>query len=343
MANRNSAAMLRLGSMGLLALVIGGCGGGGGGGVAPPSQVAVTAANQDAVARAGMVGIQGGLVGGSLGLAGGGQSSPMSAAAGPGLQRALALATKTALAAAGRKNIAAVSGLTENCAVSGSFTGTVDDRDNSQSITSGDVLNLTFNNCSEVAGETISGGMGATYTQVVRSPLTVGAAVTVSNLNFVEAATGYSAGMDGGFNFSYSEISTTVSTTRMVVPGALALRAVTATFNDTVTLLDGYTVDSSYDSASLPPGGTTPGRTTSTATGPVASSAAGGFVRMATPVPLVQYDVDSYPRSGVVTATGTSGALRATVLSSTQVQMDLDADGNGNFEATKTVAWALLL
>lgn len=336
------ARKARLGAIGLIALALAACGGGGGGGTPPPPNVAVTATNQDSVTRAGVVSMQGSMIGGSLGIAtGSGSSSPLAATA-PALRRALAVGVKRI--AVGRKTIAVVIGPeTQNCTESGSVTGTIDDRNNDGQLNAGDVLSITFNNCVEVAGEVMSGRMSATYTQIVASPLTVGAAVATENLLFSETATGTSASLNGGFNLTYTEPSSFTSVTRIVVPNQLAMGATTPAYTDTVTLLDGYTVESTYDSLALPPGGTTPGRTSSTATGPVASAAAGGFVRVTTLEPLVQYDVDDYPRSGRFEAVGVTGKLRATVLSVTQVQVDLDANGDNVFEQTKTLAWTQIL
>ena len=129
----------------------------------------------------------------------------------------------------------------------------------------------------------------------------------------------------------------------MRVPNSLALRVTTPVYSDTVTLLDGYTVDSNYDRTALPPGGTVAGRTTSSASGKVASASAGGFVLVQTVEPIVQYDIDAYPRSGRLTAVGNTGSVQVTVLSTTQVRIELDADGNRSYEASKLVAWDQLL
>ncbi|MBX3606088.1 MAG: hypothetical protein KF788_12470 [Piscinibacter sp.] len=330
----------RLAPLAALALALVACGGGGDSGTPPPPNVAVTAANQDSVTRAGMVSMQGGVLGSSFGIASADSASP--AAVGPLLRRALAGSSKRVAAA--RKTVAVVVGpITDACTVSGTFTGTIDDRNNDGVLNSGDSISITFTNCVEVAGEVLNGRMAATYTQVVATPVTIGATVVAENLSFTDATTNTSASLNGGFNMTYTEPGATVAVTRIVVPDQLALGATTPVYSDTVTLLDGYTVESTYDSSALPPGGATPGRTSSTASGPVASTAAGGFVRFTTIEPLVQYDVDDYPRSGRFEAVGTTGKLRATVLSGTEVQIELDANGDGTFEASKTLPWTDLL
>lgn len=335
MAGISRVSAARLGVAGLVALTLVACGGGGGGAGSQPAQnVAVTAANQDDVTRASFAGMATGTLGGSLGIAGGGQSSPLSLAA-PAVRRAL-VSTFKRTAAAGRKLPATVYPDSGACTVSGSYSGSVNDRDENRALSVGDTVSVTFSDCVEEAGVVMNGKMSFTYTQISQSPVTVGASVSAEGLSVRETATSYVASMNGGFNFTYSEPTASTGVTRMVVPDALEIGAQTPAFSDTVTLLDGYTVDSTYDT-------TAPARTVSTATGPVASQRAGGFVRVSTAVPLVQYDTEDYPHSGQIIATGLTGKLRATVQSNTTVQIELDAAGDGTYETSKTVTWISLL
>lgn len=324
----------RIASIALL-LTLAACGGGGSS-VPSAANVEVTAANQDAVSRAGMVAVQGGSIGGSLGLSSNSPASPLAAVVRNGARRAL-------LAAAGRKSIAAVLGpRSTDCAVSGSASATLNDRDNSLGVSVGDTLTVSFNNCSDVAGSVLSGTMSATYTQVVTSPsLAVGASVVVSSLSATE--TGYSAVLDGGFALAYSQPSASVETTRITVGNSLSLQATTPVYGDTITLRSGYFVEDSHDVSAVPPEGGAAGRTTSTASGQVASAAGGGYVQVQTLDPIVQYDIDDFPRSGRLQAVGKTGALQAVILSATQVRIELDVGGDGTYEATKTVAWTQLL
>lgn len=318
----------------LLCLALAACGGGGGGGSPPPKNVAVTAANQDAVTRAAMAGASTGALGGSLGSipTGGGQASPL-ALVHPALMRALSVGVSTA------KRPAAVFPANGACTLSGSFSGSVNDRDGSLSLTVGDTVSLTFSDCIDVTGVVLNGSMSFTYTQLVQTPLTVAATVAASGLSVDETGTSYAASLSGGFAFTYTEPTGTTAQTVITVPDALALGVRTPTYSDTITLLDGYTTNSAYDSVAA--------LTTVTAAGPVATRAGGGFVTVATPTPLVQLDSEDYPHAGVVVVTGLTGQVRATVQSSsaqspTAVLMELDADGNNSFEASKTVAWASL-
>jgi hypothetical protein len=312
------------------------CGGGGGddddGG--PPGTIDVTLANQNTLTRTALVTVQGGLIVGSLGIAGG--PSPSSRALG----RALLAGVRGGAAA--RERGAAVIGPTRlDCDVSGSVTFSLDDRDNDQQPSVGDVLSASFSACSDFPGEVIDGSMGATYTQVVASPPTVGASVTVNDLSMSDGPRSVAA--DGAFAFTYRETSASAATLHIVVSGSLAMGVTTPVFSDTVTMRSGYTIDVSEDLAAAPPGGGTPGRSTTTVTGQVSSAAAGGTVQVDTMEPIVQYSDDDYPREGRIGVTGKTGSLQATVLSTTEVRIETDTNGDGQFDSTTTLPWTQLL
>ena len=336
-------------------LALGGCGGGGGGGDGgspPPGSVDVTAGNQDQLSRAAVAAAQGGFVPGAVPVAGGGGSlfggraRALSAArSGAGLEPTAAAVWWQALQAGtganttGRARPAALIGPTEDpCLVSGSTVLTIDDRDNNLMASAGDVLTVVFKACSDVAGETLGGTMSLQLTQVTRSPrLSFAAAATLTGLSIT--LPGHTARYDGDFTMSYAEPSATLATTRMVVGKQLAVHAQTVNFDDTFTLRAGLTIDSNYDAAALPPGGTVPGLTTTTSNGSVAAASAGGYVSVTTLAPLLQYDVDAFPRSGHFDVVGKNGSLQLTVLAAGKVRIDLDANGDGTFDQTKTVDW----
>lgn len=312
-----------------------GCGGGGSDGGGPPGTIDVTLANQNTLTRAAMVTVQSGLVGGSLGLTGSAQPGPQASRA---LVRVLLAGARSS--AVPRESIAALIRAQVPCGISGVVDFTLDDRDNSQAPSTGDVLSAIFTACSDVAGEVVSGRMNATYTQVVRSPLAVGANVTLSDLSLADGPRSVAA--SGTFAFTYQEPSASVATLRMVVANSLALRVTTPVFADTVTMLDGYTIDTAEDFTAVPPGGGTPGRSTTTVSGKVSSTAAGGAVQVDTVNETVQYSDDDYPRAGRLNVVGKNGSLQATALSATQVRIDTDVNGDGQFDANTTVPWTQL-
>ena len=305
---------------GVLAALLAACGGGRGDDGGPPGSIDVSASNQDVLVRTGIVAIPGDVVGGTLSLASGpGQSAP--------------------LARGWRKQIAALgSPVVENCFISGTTTSTLDDRDNSGTKTVGDVLTTTYVDCVEFAGEVTNGSFTATYTQIDPATLTIAANVTTGGMSSVSSTRSVTA--QGDFSMQLRFVSATSETLHIAVGQGLALAFSTPRFNDTITWRAGYTIDTTYDSSILPPGGAVAGLTTTTASGQVASASAGGYVTVRTLQPMLQYEVDANPRSGQFEAVGKTGSLQATVLSTTQVQIDLDADGNGVFDASKVVLWS---
>jgi hypothetical protein len=305
-------------------LTLAGCGGGGGDDGPVVGDLAVTVVNQDSVARGGMVALQAGVLGGG----GGGVAMSGDAA--------------SRLLAVSRKRIAAVLPPdVQACTYAGSTTTLLDDRDNSGSATIGDVATITYSGCSDVPGEVTNGSMTVSFTSAQLSTLPAVIGGSVSSLDLTTQTATASVNVQGGFDLLLRIDSATTGSMRVSVPNALTLAISTPVYTDTVTLRAGYLLESAYDDAALPPGGAAvSGRTTTTARGGVASAVAGGYVQVNTLQPFVQYNVDPYPRSGRFEALGKTGALQATVLSTSQVQLDLDADGNGVFEASKTVDWA---
>jgi hypothetical protein len=311
------------------------CGGGGSDDGGPPGTVDVTLVNQNTLTRAALVTVQSGLVGGSLGLTASAQPGPQASRA---LGRVLLAGVRSG--AAPRESIAGLISAQVRCGISGVVDFTLDDRDNSQGPSAGDVLSAIFSACSDVAGEVINGRMNATYTQAVPSPLTVGASVTLSDLSLTDGPRSVAA--SGAFAFTYPEPSASVATLRMVVGNSLVMRVTTPAFTDTVTMLDGYTIDTAEDFTAVPPGGGTPGRSTTTVTGKVSSTAAGGTVQVDTLNAIVQYADDDYPRAGRLGVTGKNGSLQATALSATEVRIETDVNGDGQFDASTTVPWTQL-
>jgi hypothetical protein len=339
-----------------LAMTVAACGGGGGDSgatVVVPAAVSITAGNQDDVARASALAAQGGLLGGSATLASDGGSGVKAAAH----ENALALPASaqplvTALAhantavlrqlraaplASGRETIAAVSSQNVACAVSGSITVSIDDVDNSQNVSVGDVLTITFNACSDVAGETLGGSVAAGYTSIQTTPtISIGASLAFNNLS--ATVQGGSASYNGALALSYSEPTATTAVSALTVSSPLtvaASRTGVGAYTDSVTLQAGFSLNSTHNSSLA--------QTSGTVNGSVSSSRAGGTVQISTLKPVVQRDVDLYPSSGQILATGQNSALRTTVQNTSTVLIELDADGNGSFESSKTVPWGTLI
>lgn len=298
--------------------------GGGGGGDDPLGDIGVSAANQDPLTRSAMVSLAGGLATDGLTLSGRSGANAIGsrvralAASADGRKRAAALTTPEVAA----------------CVLSGSTTSFYDDVNNNGMLDLNEPLTIVFTACRDDAqapDQEISGTLVATIA-AVRS---TGLSISVGAQAYTTTWTGHSVRMDGGFSMALDALSATSARTVIGIGNALVLEAVTPVWTDRITLQAGYQAVLAVDTAA--------GSTSTTASGTVRSDAAGGYVTTRTAEPVVQFLSDPYPRSGRVQVFGRTGSLQATVLSTSQVQIDLDADGNGSFEASKTVGWDQIL
>lgn len=336
----------RLMAAGLLGLTLAACGGGGGddggGTIAPPGDVDLNASNQTSAARAAAVAVQGGLVITTTGLTGSGSQGTASVVR--LLQRASLGATRTRSSprehAMGLLDVSSLF-----LCVSGTVTATLDDRDNSLSLTPGDVLGARFVNCQvdDNSDELINGALTATYTNAAVVPFTVGATVDLVDLRDSSLLAGRSVTLNGGFTFSYVEPNLTTSTTHINVPNALSIAVVHPLYQDTVVLQAGYTMRL-YGDLSTPSGAPSGGRSIIEVLGKVHSARTGGiFDVWSQPPGLDLWDVDVYPRSGWVRLQGRHGEVVFTVLSNASVRLQVDAEGDGQFEASLDMPWDTLL
>lgn len=252
-------------------------------------------------------------------------------------------AKTTAAGTSGAVRAQAVLSQTENCAFSGTITFALDDRDGDNQASPGDVLSVTFSQCRTSATEMIDGSFSASFTLVRQAPaLSMIASITYSQLTATSSEGSFA--INGGFDFTFTRQGS-VDTAQLSIGGnGLAATVATANYNDTVTLLAGYNVTATYDSAALPPGGSIAGLSTLAVNGAISAALLGGTVVISTPLAIKQYDVDAYPREGQVQVRGAnSGLLVLTVLSTTTVRVQLDANNDGTFEATKDVPWGDLI
>lgn len=226
------------------------------------------------------------------------------------------------------------------CGTSGSYIVTVNDADNSGTISAGDSFSATFVNCNEGSGpmngslsyrvNTLSGSYGNVSSSV-------GITMTYGNLNLVSGA--YTAAINGSITVSGSKTGTNAFT-QSISTSSLAVSATYGSQTRSVALTNysasetrvadnTYTYLSSYSAA---------GTLTSTGFGATQS------VSFSTPSALVRRGTDSYPYTGVWRITGANNsALRLTALSNSTVQRELDANGDGIYESSSTVAWNTLL
>lgn len=312
---------------------LGACGGGGGD---VPVQVAgptidITAANRDTVAHATVAGVVGLSPTGMIPVAGASSASGrlMSAWLQP-------LSKMVAGAWAQREHPQTMYGpYTYQCAVSGTWWETDDDRDGNGVPSVGDVVTMGFSNCQDKAGETTNGTMTMALTS---ANSTSGSARVVMTQLLYDTAK-HSMTLDGTMLVTYTtgSVETAQATAEGPVTVAASIKHLAPPFNDTVTLQNGYVATDTYDA--------TQGVTTSSFTGFVQSAAAGGVVQVTTVAgaPVRKLDTDANPSAGAMQVKGKNTTLLMTVQSNAAVRLDHDVNGDGAFESTELKDWDWLL
>ena len=333
--------------VGALGLV--GCGGGGGADnatVAAPPTVTITAANQGSIARA--------VVDGGQAF---GDSQPFAATAGTtaqsaatasaarrtgalqsmvrrGLGAAFAPHRTASIATATRP--AATTATTDACAVSGSVTTAIGDVDGSQSLSSGDSLTVTFNQCND-SDAVMNGVMTFTLTNVSSA---VADNVRFSGtLAFVQVSAASSTGssnINGSVGVTAAITSTSFQLALIVGTDALTVVSSAPGYLDTIVYERGMQLAVTETDGAV-------SQSTVTLDGSFTAASIGGRILIATVQPLRQLGTDAYPSSGQVVVTGAAGThLRVTALNASQVQLELDADGEAAYEGAGVFAWGSL-
>lgn len=329
------------------------CGGGGGSDEPPPTRtLAISAANRDQVAQTTattMLNVGSGLE--ALPLSAGSDRRSQASVVAVGVPKVgllpvaaqRLLRQQLALGDGVKRAQAVVGPITTACPYGGSGSVTLDDADGNGDLSPGETMTMRFTSCVAEPGSSVSGELSLVVTAFTELPLMR----LAGNMSFRSLAATTADGtvtVDGTAGFEMAEDNAT--TVRMVITAQtpLSTRLSSPTLNDTVTLATGYRETTVY-AENVPVPSTTQfsGRTTLTFDGFVTSSNLGGQYSVATTSPIVQYDIDPYPRSGVVTVQGRTGTLRMTVQSTSDVLLELDADDNGSFESSSTVSWTWLI
>lgn len=314
-------SMMRYSAVAAAVLAIAGCGGGGGGGDGGAG-IDVTQANEDALAHAAAVAVQGGLL-----------LDWTDAATAGARDTALRVLRVPALRAQREVAKAVWGPEEEQCDVSGKRFVTWDDRDNNLELSVGDALTGQFDACEDFAGEFMTGTAALTITEAS----TAGGAATASftNLAVSVPAVQRSVTYNGTGTLRVNETSPTSALIQLSVPESLKVQATSPSFEDTITLRSGYTVESVFDWAA--------GTSTTTAGGDIVSDSAGGLVKLKTLSAIVQDESASFPRAGVVQLLGRTGSLTLTALDINQVRIEADYDGNGTVDNSRDEDWSWLL
>jgi hypothetical protein len=334
-----------LGAVGLV-----GCGGAGSsdGGVSAPAAAAptvtITATNQGSVTRAMIDGGQafgqsqpfattGGATAQSIGasriaLSAGSLQSVVQrglmAAFGPRHSASIASATRPA----------ATSSSTDACSVSGSITTGISDADNNLSLSSGDTLTLTFNQCQDSSTDSVSGVMVFTIGSVTSGQ--AGDVQFNGSLTFVQlnASSGTRlADIQGSVGVTASITSTSFRIALTVGANALTVTSSAPGYLDTIVYEPGMQLTVAATDGAVT-------QSDVTLDGSFTASSIGGRIAVTTVVPLHLLGTDTDPSRGQVVVTGASGThVRVTALSAISVQLELDADGDGSYERSGVLAW----
>lgn len=347
------------------AALVAGCGGGGDDGPVsppPPAYVKISAANQDEVARASVASISAlvavPVIGPSAApaLAKATQAGATSTLAGQTglthlIRRVLDVGSGQTTAAGLARPLAQLPPETSLCAVSGSVTTILDDRDNSKTLSVGDVVSISFNQCDEGDGP-VNGGMGltiATYSATPTSEALTGS-ITFQSLSITSAPLLFVA--NGGANFNISATQTTTGfdmiTGFTVASGGLTLAkqaVATGGVLDSLTFRAGYTV-SDRDFMSTAQG--VPSSETISASGDFGSQSLGGDLTLSTITPFKSVYTDPFgdifPTEGQLLVSGREGTkLRLSATQTVQVLMEMSDDSDADWESTKFVTWDWLL
>jgi hypothetical protein len=329
---------------------------------APPSApvaLQISTANQDAVARAAAnIVVNAAVTGAVAPLADGervtaatakrtGGAAPSLAgttSATGALQRfveyALARRGGTAVAAGDTVRVLAVLRQTEACAISGNVTITIDDADNSGSVSAGDSVGFSFNACRSGLGETIDGGL-TLRVATVSGPNATG---TLTFTELAAATLEASFAITGSVDLAYTEAGTLATYRTAVGAGGLTTLVTAPPFSDAITLRAGFEQVVTSDSAAIAPGSMVRGLNTARVAGSIGATSLGGEVTLSTPATFERYAIDSYPRSGQLLAVGAGGSrVRVTALSVTTVRVELDANGDGTYEQSRELPWGALI
>jgi len=297
-----------------------GCGGGGGGGgpaglpAVPSTPISITASNINQVTDASLAPAVGGTdaFGASISSADTAQSNPRV------LLRAMQAVSNQA------KKPRSSSGLSDSvesgpCAVSGSVTITA----------SGNSASITFNNCSDIAGQSLNGTVSATG--IVDNPPNYAANFSV-DLTFTETGS-QTLRLVGNFSITENCPSGAGSCTSTFSGSSLG-----AAHGNEVWYVSSFFIQSVEQSG---------GFIDVTANYTVSSSDLNGSVQVATdganPIRFASSAV--YPQSGIINISGANNSrARITINSSNPadtnaVQVQVDANGDAVFETTTSYSW----
>ena len=303
--------------------------------------VQISAQNQVAVARATVANFAS--LGSVSNLPSAGPANAVKAVVSARLaKRTLGLAMTADLAAGAGARPMAVYTVTDACPFGGSVTLTIDDRNNDETLSAGDLMRMAFNDCRMDASSWIDGGLTIDIAAATQTQLS-----GLCSFDQLQAtADGYSAEVNGAADCVSSEISeptgTRMVTDITVTAAGLFSRGVNPSYSDTFTYDPGFrAVWTDF----VPFASTAEPYSTAVLAGRLHAASLSGKIILNTDATAPVHDWWSapYPDSGKVTVDGYRSHLRLTVIDTTTVRLGLDANDDGLVESTLDVPWTTLL
>jgi len=225
--------------------------------------------------------------------------------------------------------------VTEACSYGGTMTINATLR-NEQTISNGDKISITANNCNE-DGSIINGTLAATMSNITGDILNSTnwtATLDTSFTNFSVLSGAETASVDGDMKIAMTQTGSTSSST--TVSGAsLKLTEQRNGQNLGTFMLTNYSMS-----------GSTLGSTSSSAANFTISGSSNGLGQFSYSVKNIQPFVSagvSNPSSGALIVNGASSSVTLTVLSVSSVRLDFSAKGDGVTTQTSNLSWTELL
>jgi hypothetical protein len=221
-----------------------------------------------------------------------------------------------------------VNTVVQNCSVSGNATVTLDDADNSASLTTGDKLKLVFNNC------VTNPGNGSNFTRngttladfVKRTPTEDTLAIVYQGLviTLPASATTSAATVNMNGNLTSSTMYAIGVTTETITVPSLTLASASEALSYT-----NYQISESVN--------TTTGAYTKSGLGTFGATGLGSF-NLSTPVAF-QGNRDEYPSVGKLKIVGATSTAYLTAIDTFSAKLELDKGSDSTIDVTKTAAW----
>jgi hypothetical protein len=221
--------------------------------------------------------------------------------------------------------------MTEGC--SGGGTVTIDSTlRNDQTLSNGDTISITANNCSE-DGDVLNGTFSIAVSGIVGNPFdSPTGAVTLDTKfkSFSIVSAGTTGVLNGDMKIAVNVTSTSQSTLNVSGASLQAVEQKAGTTQTTLTMTN-YSVKGSTD------GSTTSSASTFTLAG--TSNGLGSFNYSVKNLQPFVSNNGAMPASGSLIVNGAGASVTATALNSSSVRVDYSAKGDGVITQTKTLSW----